>query len=322
MAVALSFRYPLWGLVGQTAVNLIIAAVPSLMVAAFLAGLRRGSLTPISVLGMSVVIVGLAFAAWVRPAGRKFLILALLLIFGIGALLHAGRARIEAHDERVLLTMRNATLAAKEVAMRERERIADEIHDRLGHQLTAIEIQARLLLSHPGDEHAVARRAAMVRDQAARAIDDVHTIIRPTALATERYEPNAGSHGSLSTRVRDVAESLNVHIDCKIDDSIKDAPFDVQYVLLRVAQEGITNAARHAPGQGVWIRMRHVHNVIRVRLRNSLVDSHHPGSGRGIHSLSRRVTQAGGSMSTVRDTARAQFLVEVTLPLPSTGRSA
>lgn len=139
-------------------------------------------------------------------------------------------------------------LAAQE---RERTRIARELHDEVGQNLTAL---AMLLtrLADSSDED-MARRLRAARESTLGTVDDVRRIarqLRPDLL------DELGLTAALATLCERMSESTGMRIVRELPADLPSLSPEVQTVLYRVAQEGLTNVARHAQAQEARLLLR------------------------------------------------------------------
>lgn len=316
VAIAAAIRFPLAALVTQSAIFVILCSIASLSTAAFIAGIRLGTRSLLALLSTGATTLIVMTPPWLPPGTRLLAPLAILLPFTIGALVHDASKQRQHRIERLELTLQNAVLIEERSALRERERIADELHDRLGHRLTAIEIQARLLLESRSTAEALHEKVTIVHSQARSALDDIRAIVHaPVTLDLQPEETSRST--SLLRQAKESARAVGVQAIYNFDDAMDALPFKFEYVILRVIQEGVTNAARHAPGESVQLFALRDPEGVRVIMTNrSSGDS--PGrDGRGIPLLKRRLAQVGGSL-VIRQHEGAEFMLEAFLPYPST----
>ncbi|SHN46036.1 Signal transduction histidine kinase [Cryptosporangium aurantiacum] len=190
-------------------------------------------------------------------------------------------------DELAESNRRIAALAAAE----ERNRVARDIHDSLGHHLTAIAIQL---------EKATAYRERDA-EVAARAVTDAHGSAR-AALAEVRRSVatlRADVPSSLSAELAVLAARLGspgttvtstVHGDC---------PPGLRATLVRVAQEGLTNAVRHAGARSVTVTVHCAADAIALTVRDDGTGL--PGDlsdrpGYGLPGMRERLAAVGGTL--------------------------
>ncbi|MFF2085232.1 sensor histidine kinase, partial [Nocardia sp. NPDC058176] len=183
-------------------------------------------------------------------------LLCLLVFFVLPWL--AGRFRrqqaalIVAGRERVAQLEQEQALIAERVTLRERARIAAEMHDSLGHELALIALQAgalELSTDLPSTYQDAARR---LRESAVTATDrlrDTVAVLRDNGTAPDRPRDE-----SVTTLVdRATAAGMTVHLEHP--QPWKPLPPLVDRAIYRTVQESLTNAARHAPGTPVTVAL-------------------------------------------------------------------
>ncbi len=182
-----------------------------------------------------------------------------LLMFCIGVVMSIAMATVAAgeRDSRARLEESHARLAAYAAkvaelsAATERVRLARDIHDGLGHHLTAISVLLEKASAFSERDPASAEQAlADARDSARRALDDVRRSVRTLRAEQEPFSPSAAL-GDLVRHVRDGRPV--VALDVVGDESGCDLP--TRTALFRAAQEALTNARRHARADHVSVRL-------------------------------------------------------------------
>jgi two-component system sensor histidine kinase UhpB len=158
----------------------------------------------------------------------------------------------------------------------ERKRVAQELHDEVGQALTAVMLQLGRLskaappeLSHDLDEALETTRESL---------DDVRRIarqLRPDAL------DDLGLAPALNALAATFAERTGLHIVGLVEESLPPLGSEVELVIFRVAQESLTNAARHAATERVDLTLAHNSHTIVLRVRDygRGVEGMRPGSG-------------------------------------------
>lgn len=199
---------------------------------------------------------------------------------------------------------------------REREAMAGEIHDGLGHRLTLIAVQvARLSLDEdlPSQARAELQR---VRANAAAAADELGETV---GLLTERTADVTASLSGLGIEdVIERARSSGVTVQSAVSPNVEGAANDyTRAALLRTLQEGLTNAAKHAPGAPVQIAIDAAGDEMVLEIRNAAKATEaKPGpSGHGLVALRHRAAILGGTLE-VDD--GAVFTLTLRLPCTST----
>lgn len=193
--------------------------------------------------------------------------------------------------------------------MAERLRISQELHDALGHHLTALSLnlEAALQLTQGAAHTSVARAQALAR----HLLSDVREIV-----AASRTRDGINLADALQTLVGSVPRP-QVHLD--IPQGLRTPDPERAHTLLRCAQEIVTNAARHSAAQNLWITVRCEGETLRIEARDDGRGSAHVDGGFGIRGMRERVSQAGGQLQVVTQPGRG---FEVIALLPVRGRVA
>ncbi len=196
----------------------------------------------------------------------------------------------------------------------ERVRLAGEIHDTLAQGFASIITLVQAAEADVGrDEARVRRRLDLAvrtaRENLAEARDLVHARA-PQALAS----------GSLDEAVRRLAErtgeELAVPVEFQVDGAARPMPTAVEVVLLRAAQEGLSNVRKHAAASAVTVRLSYRDGSIGLLVRDDGKGFREDGvaGGFGLAGMRRRAEQVGGSLS-IHSTASAGTAIEVEVPL-------
>lgn len=204
---------------------------------------------------------------------------------------HVARKESQAREA---LSKTNAELMAtrSQLAARTREherlRIARDLHDVLGHDLTALQLQlevARNVVVDPRARDHIER----ARDVSTRLLNDVRVVV-----GAVRARPAL----DLAEAVRSMAEgmpNLAVHLEC--DPALDVEDDDRRECLLRCVQEIVTNTARHAGAQNLWIALRDDEGTIEVEARDDGTAKKPVRPGAGLSGMRERLEELGGSLS-------------------------
>lgn len=278
-------------------------AVPT-AVAAFLAGRRPGR-TGLTVLALVAVLAAGVVAlsvvpGWLPLAGRFVMVMvaALMSPWFAGRFWCQYQELVRAGWQRAEQLQREQRLVAEQVRLRERARIAQDMHDVLGHDLSLIALSAGALKLAPGLEEQHRRAAADIRSRAAGAVERLGEVIGVLREETDGAPMDA--HGfSLATLTAEVSASGLV-VELRIDGEAGDLPPMVERAVHRVVQEALTNVVKHAPGAAATVHVTHTATDTTVVVKNgppsSMEDSRsRPRGGLGLVGLEERVRLAGGS---------------------------
>jgi signal transduction histidine kinase len=201
----------------------------------------------------------------------------------------------------------------------ERERIAQELHDVVGHEMTLIAIQA--------EAAAVALRAAperaaepveAIRATAHRTLAEIRAVVGVLGPGEETPGSGAGLE-DLAQRAREAGIAAVVE-ECGTAWG-DHAP--ARLAVHRIVLECLTNAGRHAPGCPVSVTVDWRPDAVTVESSNPLssgAPAPSPGTGRGLTGMRHRAELLGGTFAAGNRDGR--FEVRATLPRSATGTSA
>lgn len=187
-------------------------------------------------------------------------------------------------------------LADEVVRQAERERIAREVHDVIGHRLSLLSIHAGALEAntrHHDDR--LAGSASLVRESAAQTAADLHSLLdvlrRPDDPDLARAVPGIEALPALVDET--VAHGMPLVATVVLDGASTLDPA-VGQTVYRVVQELLTNARRHAPGAGVRLAV-HVRPDLGVTVEaGNHVSVPRVVEGNGMTGLRERVAHGGG----------------------------
>ncbi|MFE2528427.1 sensor histidine kinase [Streptomyces sp. NPDC059382] len=279
-------------------------AVPA-AVAAFLAGWRPGRTAPtvlalLAILAASVVTLS-AVPAWLPLASRlvAVLVVATMLPWFAGRFWRQYQQLVRGGWERAEQLQREQQLIADHARLRERTRIAQDMHDVLGHDLSLIALSAGALKLAPGLEEHHRRAAGDIRARAAAAVDRLGEVIG--VLREETDATPMDPSGSSLTGLISEASAAGLAVDLRTNGTSDELPSVVKRAAHRVVQEALTNVAKHAPGAAATVHVTHTATETRVVVENgppspaAYLRPLPRGGGRGLIGLEERMRLAGGS---------------------------
>jgi signal transduction histidine kinase len=217
------------------------------------------------------------------------------------------RQQAEAREEqRRLNSELRATraLLAESSRLTERMRISRELHDLLGHHLTALSLN--LEVATHLSEGRVQDHVRQAQSLAKLLLSDVRE-----AVSQLRDDDAIDLSEALHTLVEGVP-SLDIHLDLPDHLGVAD-PARAQ-VLLRVAQEIITNTVRHAGARTLWLALAREQRGIAIRARDDGVGADQIKVGNGLRGMRERLAEFGGRLDFETGLDRG-FAVEAWLPL-------
>jgi two-component system sensor histidine kinase UhpB len=219
---------------------------------------------------------------------------------GIMTNISAGKqAQREVSDSRAALAELTAHIEA--VKEQERTRIAREIHDDLGGNLTAIKMAVAMLARRlPADQPQLLDKTNYVDSLVDRTIEAVHRIsldLRPPML-------DFGIVAALEWQVKEFEKQIGIACRFVHDDVDIALSPDHAIALFRIFQEALTNIAKHAGASRVDITLERDGTHVSLRIIDdgngiAPADRRKPGSF-GLRSMSERARALGGTMTLSR----------------------
>lgn len=206
---------------------------------------------------------------------------------------------VQAGWERAGQLQREQELVAEQARLRERARIAQDMHDVLGHDLSLIALSAGALKLAPDLAEHHRRAAGDIRARAAAAVERLGEVIG--VLREEFGEAPTDPDGAGLAGLIAQASVAGLAVEFRADGKADDLPPVVERAVHRVVQEALTNVAKHAPGATATVQVRHVATESEVLVENgpplpALNLPPRPRSGgHGLSGLEERVRLAGGS---------------------------
>jgi two-component system sensor histidine kinase UhpB len=192
----------------------------------------------------------------------------------------------------------------------ERRRVAQELHDEIGQNLTA----AVLELNRVREGGVVLTDA--LDDAQALARESLETLSAITARLRPATFDDLGLASALQSLAADSERRTGVEVETSFDGALQGLDDDAELVLFRVAQEAVTNALRHAECSRVTIRLQRDDGQVVLRVEDDGGGVGGAISGAGIRGMRERAAMIGGrlaiSSATIGGTA-------VELRVPKTG---
>jgi len=195
-------------------------------------------------------------------------------------------------------------LLANTSRLAERERISRELHDTLGHHLTALSLNLEAA-SHLAQEN------ALVQIQRAQSVTKLLLSDVRGVVSVLRGEDPIGLAQALRTLVAGVpAPQIHLLIaeDLAIDDPMR------AHTVLRCVQEILTNAVRHAAAGNVWIELARTGSGIAIRARDDGRGAKEVRPGHGLTGMRERLEQVGGTLEIETQPAKG-FRIQAWMPV-------
>ena len=205
-------------------------------------------------------------------------------------------------------TSMHRVIAAQEA---ERRRIAQELHDQIGQNLTAVVLELRRVRAgvDAGDADALADAQELARES----LEEVRRIsyeLRPAAL------DDLGLPSALAALCLGIERRTGMSVPLTVDGPVPHLDPQVELTVYRVAQEALTNAARHSGGSTARVALESSATalVLRVADDGTGMDGSFPGGG--LRGMRERAVSVGATLET-RSTPGEGVEVSLRVPIPA-----
>jgi signal transduction histidine kinase len=313
------------GLVSIPVLVISSSAGPAGIIILFTVAAHRRFQLALLVAGLQLALLPVGRA--VHPQGNSLTAYYLVGTLGTAAIVAWGmflRGRRQAQRERVRHAEAEQQLRVEQARYAERTRIAREMHDVLAHRISLLSLHAGALEFRPdAPSEEVARAAAVIRASAHQALEDLRAVIGVLRDGAdgETPQPPQPTFAALPSLLQESrAAGMRLDADVRIAD-LAAVPDSVGRHALRIIQEALTNARKHAPSAAVDL---HVGGAPRegltIEVRNlapalAAAATEIPGSGTGLVGLAERATLSGGHLEHGLD-EQGDFTLRAWLPWP------
>ena len=178
-------------------------------------------------------------------------------------------------------------LLADNTRIAERVRIARELHDLVGHHLTALTLNLEVA-THLVDGKAL-EHVQQAHSLAKLLLADVREVV-----SDMRLDDKVDLSAALETLISGMPEP-KIHLDLPLELALTD-PVRAQ-VMLRCAQEIITNSVRHAQAENLWIGLEHDQETVALNARDDGQGTKKIEPGNGLNGMSERLESLGGGLN-------------------------
>ena len=289
-----------WRLLLLNALVLVIAA--TFLALSPLTASAPVLLTEVSVLAVGLVLMLVATAVLLRASLRPLDGLAELMqrvdllrpgerlaVRGNGDVAHLVHTFNDMLDR---LESERGTSTARALAAQEdeRQRIAQELHDEIGQSLTVVLLGLKRVLDRAPDE---------LRDEVSAAAELTRGSLDEVRRVARRLRPGVledlGLVSALSALATDFAQASEV-VTRTLDQRLPELSRDAELVLYRIAQEGLTNVARHAGATRVELALTRLAHGVLLRIADDGCGLDGAAEGAGIRGMRERAILIGAAL--------------------------
>ncbi|QFZ22717.1 sensor histidine kinase [Saccharothrix syringae] len=255
------------------------------------------------------------FGSWVMLTVYGMVVALPFLVGRYAAQRHALVAALQEREER---EVRERRMVSRQVRLRERNRIAQDMHDSLGHRLSLISVHAGALALDTGLGERQREAVQVLRSAALTAMEELRGVIGVLRRTEEPEEDHVRGTVDAIDELVEGARRAGVRAGLVRGGQPVPLPAKVSHAAYRIAQEGLTNASKHAPGAGVRVTVKYEPDALVVEVRNDPPPVRRPkGAGFGLVGLGERVRLAGGMLH-VGELPAGGFRIAAVLPYEDT----
>lgn len=202
--------------------------------------------------------------------------------------------------------MDNARLAE----IRERNRIAREIHDTLGHTLTGLAAGIDACIALAGDDKPALRNQLNLLSKVSR------NGIKDIRMSVSSLRPDAPERLNLKSAIEELVENtkrvagVNIKLDCDIINLKFDE--DEEMAIYRIVQESLTNAIRHGRAKNIDVSIKKNYGSINLLICDDGIGCEDIKAGFGLRHIRERVNMLKGQ---VNFSSEEGFKVEAMIPI-------
>ena len=307
-----------------------LAAAAAVLLALLNVSIRRRAGVALAIAGLYLIVFPGYYLLWYSryPFWMAWLwaLTEFAAVVAWGMYIRARRQLLASLREQVTHAEAAQKLLAEQARHAERTRIAQEMHDVLGHRISLMALHAGALEVRPDLPPArVAEAAGLIRATARQALEELRAAIGVLRDGAGDGEAPLAPQPSLGDITRLVQESRQAGLDVALDMQVETpeaAPGALGRDACRIVREALTNASKHAPGTKVAMSLAgRPGQGLRVTVRNPLPDRPArepslPGTGTGLSGLAERVAVADGTLSYGADPA-GDFVLNAALRWPA-----
>ena len=205
--------------------------------------------------------------------------------------------------------------AAELIHSEQRRQLASEVHDVVGHTLSATMLHITAArLAAPTDPQAACASLELAEKHGRRSMRDVRSVVK--LLRSDNRDPANGIlvADDLDTLVTGLREA-GAHIDYSPPQHTPELPAIASLTIFRVVQEGLTNAVRHGIGP-IDLSVTYTANCAQVRITNPITSGlPAPARSIGLSGMRDRVQGAGGQLEVGPSATDREWQVLARIPI-------
>ncbi|MFB7463693.1 sensor histidine kinase [Streptomyces sp. NPDC056224] len=214
------------------------------------------------------------------------------------------RTLLRALQERNGQLLRERAMVAGQARLRERQRIAQDMHDSLGHQLALISVHTGALEVDPKITDRQREAVGVLRQASVAAMHELREVVgilrdgvEAPVPVEEAAQPAARGVAGIAGVV-EAARGAGTDVRMSVSGQPRPLVAACDHAAYRIVQEALTNAYKHAPGAPITVELRYEDDSLVVEIANGPAAG--PGAGevvsggQGLTGLRERARLVGG----------------------------
>jgi ligand-binding sensor domain-containing protein/anti-sigma regulatory factor (Ser/Thr protein kinase) len=205
-----------------------------------------------------------------------------------------------------------------ELIVAERSRIARELHDTLIQGFSGITMAMQAL--------AVRLRSSDERNTLEEIIRDAATCLRETRQSVAGLRavpgPESGLAVAIADAAREITETKDVRLKLKLDKSVRRLPAEVEYNVLRIASEAVSNSVKHSGAHNIEVALQSSSDAVRLTVKDDgqgFEKEQGPRSGHyGLIGMKERASHIGADLELITEPGNGTT-VSVMVPAMANG---
>jgi PAS domain S-box-containing protein len=183
-----------------------------------------------------------------------------------------------------------------------RKTAAQQLHDQVGQNLTALTINLNYAMSYLSDDSKVKienrlKDSLAILNETIEQIRNIMVELRPSVL------DDYGLNSALNWSINKFAERTKTAIVYKGKELSKRLPLNIEYALFRIVQEALHNVAKHSEAKNLFVTLEEIDNIVKLKVEDdgvgfdiSKIKQYKNPSGLGLVSMAERISFIGGKL--------------------------
>lgn len=195
------------------------------------------------------------------------------------------------------------------IKLKERNRIARDLHDTLGHSMTGLIMQLELAYNYFNEENQAKKLIEEAKENARKTLTQIRHVVK----ALKETEENFDSIDSIVCLIKEFEKQTKIKIRFNIigDESLLTP--EITIVIYRIIQEGLTNAIRHGKANLIDVGLTFTKSQVALNIQDNGVGCKHIIEGSGLKGMKERVNIIKGTIE--YPNCKQGFILKVRIPL-------